>query len=55
MGKHKKPAVTGESFDKQYADSQARVAAKGGKVPDLPPKPKSGSIGTISKDGKKVT
>jgi hypothetical protein len=48
MGKHKKdPAAEGDAFDKRYSDSQARVAAKGGKVPDLPPKgkPASGSIG----------
>jgi hypothetical protein len=48
MAKHaKNPAAEGKAFDKQYANSQSRVAAKGGKVPDLPPKgkPASGSVG----------
>lgn len=43
MGKHKKdPAAEGKAFDKRYADSQARVQAKG-KVGDLPPKKGQGS------------
>lgn len=59
MGKRGKPVdgqAKADQFDKSHADAQARVAAKGGKPAALPPKPtKSGNIGTISKDGKKVT